>query len=889
MSRWKNIFTKRSSDLDEEIQFHIAMATRDRIERGESPETARIAAMREFGNLPLVKDVVHEMWGRVWLDRLARDLHYALRQLRRSPGFTVTVVLTLALAIGANTAIFSLAYALLLRSLPIPHPDQIVQLEVHTLGPEPNPYLTSAFYGAVKDRQRVFSGLCAWRGYWFTGEQNGDGRGIGATMVSGDCFRTLGLHAFAGRLLTPEDDRPGTQTAVISYAWWQKRFQRDPGVIGKRVVMLDPFSKPNPVTIVGVLPPSFQSVQVGDSPAFFIPLGEKRDNFNQNVLIFARLNDGVDARQAEEQLAPGFRSWSASVPAVEKPEWLDSKNTTRLEVVPSRAGYSGIGIQYKKPLMLLQILVATLLLASCAYLGTLLSARSISRRREIALRAALGASRSRLIRQLFTESLMLAFWGGSIGVFFAWVASRFLLTFVQSGSEAATISVGPGRDVLLFALLITTVAVVLWGLIPALRASRVAVLSDMKNSTGGSFISGMPQRRVGRWLVPLQVALSLLIVVVAGLLSTSLVRLLSQDNGYRLRGTVFASTDFPFAFGKEASAKIAAELELQQTVLDRLTRAPGIQSASIGMVHVLSGSSYLDLFRTTPSGDENDYKSQTIMNIIGPRYFEIMGTHLLRGRGFSDSDTAASQPVCILTRATERHFFPQSDAVGRTLYQPQDKDRAKALRVVGVVDDMRYGDLRTDAPPIVYLDFTQMGEARNLEFVMKTDDPAEAVISLRDILHSVAPGVHVTKSITMEEQVGQSLARERLLATLSNFFAGLGLLLGAVSLYGVLNYSVHCRTVEIGVRMALGASRGTVVRMIIGEAARLVVPGLLIGGIVCVGATRLLRSLLYETKPMDPMIVTLSLVAIVAIAFVASWIPAHNASRIDPMQALRAE
>jgi predicted permease len=889
MSRWRSIFTKRSSDLDEEIQFHIAMATRDRIERGESQETAHIAVMREFGNLPLVKDVVHEMWGRGWLDRLAQDLRYALRQLRKSPGFTVTVVTTVALAIGANTAIFSLAYALLLRSLPIPRPDQIVQLEVHTLRAEPTPYLTSALYGAVKDRQRVFSGLCAWQGYWFNGEQNGDGRGIDAAMVSGDCFATLGLHAFAGRLLTPEDDRPGVQTTVISYAWWQKRFHCDPGVIGKRVNMLDPFSKSTPVTIVGVLPPSFQSIQVGDAPAFFIPLGEKRDNSNQGVLIFARLSDGVTARQAEEQLAPGFRFWSASLPAKERPEWLDPKGAPHLETMPSRAGYSGIGIQYKKPLVLLQTLVVILLLASCAYLGTLLSARSISRRREIALRAALGASRSRLIRQLFTESLLLAFGGSSVGIFLAWIASRFLLTFVQSDPGPATISVGPGRDVLLFTLAITTVAVVLWGLIPALRASRVAILSDMRSSTGGSLTSGVPQRRVGRWLVPFQIALSLLIVVVAGLLSTSLVRLLSQDNGYLLHGTVFASTDFPIVFGKGASAKIAAELELQQTVLDRLTRAPGIQSASIGMVHVLGGASYLDLFRITPSADESDYKSQTIMNFIGPRYFEIMGTHLLRGRGFSDADTAASQPVCILTRAAERRFFPQSDAVGRSLYQPQGKDRVKALHVVGVVDDMRYGDLRNDAPPIVYLDFTQMGVARNLEFVMKTDDPAEAVISLRDILRAVAPGVHVTKSITMEEQVGQSLAQERLLATLSSFFAGLGLLLGAVSLYGVLNYSVHCRTAELGVRMALGASRGNVVRMIIGEAARLVIPGLVIGAIVCVGTTRLLRSLLYETKPMDPVTVTLSLVAIVAIAFVASWLPAHNASRIDPIQALRAE
>ena len=885
MSRWRNIFTKRSSDVDEEIRFHIALAIRDRIERGESPETARIAVMREFGNVLLVKEVVSETWGWGWFDRFIQDLRFAVRQLRKSPGFAVTVVLIVALAVGANTTIFSLAYALLLRSLPVARPDQLVQLQLGKLGAKPSPYLTSAIYGEVKDQQRVFSGLCAWQGYWFTGEQNGDGRTVGSAKVSGDCFATLGLQAFAGRLLESQDDKPDAPTTVISYAYWQKRFNRDPKIIGKRIIMLDPFSHPTSLTIVGVLPQAFQSVEVGDAPAIFIPLGDRRDNFNQGVLIFARLLKGVSARQAQEQIAPGFQSWNASLAAKDRPE-----PNARLEVVSSRAGYSGLGTQYKKPIVLLQALVGILLLASCAYLGTLLTARSIVRRREFALRAALGASRVRLIRQSFSESLLLALAGSFIGVFFAWMAGRFLLTFVQSDPGPSTISVGPGRDVLLFTLATTTLAVMLWGLIPAFRASRVTILEDMRGS-GGSFNSGVPQRRVGRWLVPLQVALSLLIVVVAGLLSTTLVRLLSQNNGYQLRGAVFASTDFPYVFGKESTAKIAAELELQRAVLERLNHTPGIPAASIGMVHVLGGATYLNMFRASRLGDNQDYdfKSQTIMNYIAPRYFEIMGTRLIRGRDFTDSDTATSHPVCIITRAAERHFFAHEDAVGRMLYQPQDKDQVKALTVVGVVDDMRYNDLRTDAPPIVYLDFTQMEEARNLEFVIKTDNPAPAVADLRNILRTMAPGVHVTNSITMEEQVGQSLSRERLLATLSTFFAGLGLLLGAISLYGVLSYSVNCRTAEIGVRMALGASRGTVVRLIIGEAARLVIPGLIIGGTVCVGATRLLRSLLYETEPMDPMTVTLSLVAIVAIALVASWLPAHHASRIDPMQALRAE
>ncbi len=617
-------------------------------------------------------------------------------------------------------------------------------------------------------------------------------------------------------------------------------------------------------------------------------MGPERNNNNSSVFLFARLNNGVTARQAAEQLAPGFRAWNASLPAKNKPDWLDLKNNPRLEVVSARTGYSGLGLQYKRPLVLLQSLVCLLLFASSAYLGTLLSARSIARRREIALRAALGASRSRLIRQLFSESLLLAFTGSALGVMLAWGASRFLLTFVQSEPGAPAIPVGPGRDVLLFTLGVTALAVLLWGFLPALHASRVAFASDMK-SGGTTSLSGMRSGRVGRWLVPVQIALSLLIVVVAGLLSTTLVHLLSQNNGYRLAGTVFAGTDFPFVYGKDEAPRIAAELRLQQSVLERLNHTPGIQAASVDIVHALGGATYSGIFHAQPDSSEDDVHGQTIMNNVAPRYFQTLGTPLFSGRDFNDGDTATSQPVCILTRAAAQRYFPNAEAAGRMLYQPQAKDKVKAFRVIGVVGDMRYNDLRTDAPPLVYLDFTQAEEARNLEFVMKADNPAAAVASLRDILRSTAPGVHVTDTITMKDQVNRSLARERLLATLSNFFAGLGLLLGAISLYGVLSYSVNCRRAEIGVRMALGASRGNVVRLFIGEAARLVIPGILLGAVACAAVTRLLSNLLYQTRPLDPLAATLSVAAIAVTALIASWLPSRRAAAIDPMQALRAE
>jgi predicted permease len=895
MSFWgfrHGLFETRKGELEEEIRAHLAMDVQARMERGQSREEAEAAARLEFGNVALVRDVTHRQWGWKWLEWLAQDLRFALRQLRKSPGFTITVILTLALGIGANTAIFSLTYALLLRSLPIAHPEQLVQLRLQSSNPNGDSWLSTAFFEQIQQRQRVFSTMCAWQGDWFTGEQNGDGRIISAAKITGDCLPMLGLRPAAGRLLTPEDEKPGTGTVDISYAYWQTRFHGDPGIVGKTINLMNPFSQAVPLTVVGVLPNGFQSIQVADAPSIFIPNQDRKENSSQNNLIFARLRDGVTPEQAAAQLAPGYAAWVASLGSLSKAgTWDESgwfKKHPRLLVVPSSAGFSPLGMAYKEPLMLLQALVGVLLLASCVYLGTLLSARSIARRREIAVRSALGASRGRLIRQLLSESLLLAFAGSVLGIFFAWSASRFLLTFVQTGAEPSKLAIGPGRDVLLFTLAVATMSVFLWGLLPAMRGSRVSFAADMKGSAG-SLLSGERGKRFGRWLVPVQIALSLLIVVVAGLLSTTLVKLLTQNNGYRLRGTVFANTDFPWVMGKDAAGKLPARIELYRTILDRLNHIPQIDSASIDMIHALAGGAYMDAFSTSALAGKTGPDSQSIINRIGPRYFETVGTHVLKGRDFDVSDTQASQPVCILTRGAERHFFPQGHAIGRMLYDTGAKEPARGLLVVGVVEDTRYNDLRSEAPIMVYLDYTQMQEVRPMEFVMKSDDPAAAIASLRDVLRTVAPGVHVTETATMEQEVGASLSRERLLATLSSFFAILGLLLGAISLYGVLSYSVNRRTAEIGVRMALGASQRSVVRLIVGEAAQLVVPGVVVGGFMCVVATRMMRSLLYETKPLDPLATVLSFVAIVLTALLASWLPARRASRIDLVQSLRAE
>jgi predicted permease len=901
MSWLPQLFRRRTlyNNLREELRAHLEEATEHFIrDEGMSREEAEQAARRAFGNATLLEERSREIWQWPTLESIWADLRYALRQLRRSPGFTITALLTLTLVIGANTAIFSLAYALLLRSLPIQRPDQLVMLQLRSSNQPPWPYLSGDIYKAMKDRQSVFTGMCDWSNYWFNGEQNGDGRNIWTAQITGDCFGTLGLHAELGRLLAPADDEPDTQSVVISDAWWQMRFHRDPSVLGRKIVFMTPFSELRPAIIIGVLPPSFRGIQTGWTPSVFIPRNPQHGDSHIhsdsyiNDFLFARLRDGVTAKQAAAQLDPLYRSWNATLSPKERPGILNDMQNLHLSLVPARTGFSELGGTYRKPLFLLQSLVGLLLLAGCVYLGTLFSSRSIARGREIALRAALGASCRRLIRQLLSESLLLALSGAIGGVLLAILAGRFLLTFVQSGDGPSAVSLAPDRNVLLFTLAVTIVAVLLCGLLPALHASRVALQSGIK-AQQTSLLSGAGRRQFGWWMVPTQTALSLLIVVIAGLLSSTLVRLLHQDNGYKLSGSVFLHADFPWIHGKnrdDEAAQQRARMETIHTILDRLNHTPGIQSASLDLMHALSGGFYSNVYMTSPSATPDYDHGQTNSNNVGPRYFETIGSRMLAGREFDEADTPNAQPVCILDRAAARAWFPNQNALGHTLYKPHGKAAPTALRVVGIVDDIRDLDLRSPSSGVVYVDAFQDDAQHASEFVLRSDNLPAAAASFRGILAQVTPGIHViTHEVTMQDQVARSLRRERLVATLANSFAALALLLSAIGLYGVLSYSVSCRVPEIGVRMAIGASRSSIVRLIVTQAARLVIPGILFGAVLCLFTTRLLRSQLYQTSPGDPLILILAPAVLCLIAIVAAFLPARRAAAIDPMQALRSE
>ena len=896
MSVWQRLFraNKGKEDLDAEIAAHLALCAADKREQGVNSEAAQQQARREFGNVALVKDVTRQAWGWVWVERLVQDLKYALRQLRKSPGFAITAILTLALGIGANIAIFQLIYAVMLRSLPVAHPEELVQFRTQFDKDAPNDYLHNGMYKGLSG-QHTLAGMCGWLGGRVTDHVGETPVALDVPMITGDCFRMLGVRPLLGRLLAPADDtpEPGPQgyAAVLSYAYWNSRYHRDPKVIGEKVVVEDLFSRSKPLVIVGVLPPSFHGLMVGEDPELYLPsyfMGtENRDELpgvgNISMLLFGRLKPGQNVTRAQEELQPLFYSWL-----------LESKNDeakkakhAALLLQRNAVGASYMALEYGKQLKLLQIMVAMILVAGCAYLSTLLSARSVVRRREFALRTALGASRGRLVMQMAIESALLVFAGAGLGLLLAWRTAKFLIDFISGPGQKIALDLRPGGWVLLFAAGVSAITILLMTVLPAWRASRTNVVADIKE-TKTSLLTAR-RGKLGSFLVPIQVALSLLVVVVSALSAVSLMRLLKQHNGYRMGGTVFVQTDVPVVnAGKDKDDdKLKTTLAMYDVLLDRLNHTPDIRSASLDMTHPLGHAFYTETFTSKSRGLKQTADGGPLTNKIGPRYFEAVGTKLLAGREFQREDNLSAQPVCILSRSAAQYYFPGMPPMGQVLTEPGETKVDRV--VVGVVEDTRFESLNSDTTKMVYLPAMQTkGFLGAMEIVLRTDDVKGSVAVLGEQLHRLG-SAHVARVVSMQEEVKDATSSTRLLSLLSSSLAGLALLLSAVGIFGLLSYSVSQRTTEIGVRMALGASRGHIFMVLLRQAAMLVLPGVVMGAVAAVLTTRFMASMLYQTKPLDPLALIASIVALLLVSAVASYLPASRAARIEPMEALRAE
>jgi len=881
---------RRKSDLQEELESHLKMAIADRVARGESPASARREALHEFGNLALIADVTREHWGWIRLEHIAQDLRYAARQLRRTPGFTVSALLTLMLAIGANTAIFSLAYALLLRNLPVAQPEELVQVQLNMRAQMgqgkwlPTSDLSGGFFDVVAAEQKVFSGLCAWENAQLNLSEHDNTQSLRADEITGDCFRTLGLRPALGRLFTANEDRVGGDAqgypVVLSYDFWQARFGGDPNVLGRHLVF-----QGTPAVVIGVTPRGFRGISVGGDPQLFAPseIGdhEERHRFGSfNRIIVGRLKDGVSPTQATAQLDLAYNAWIDA----NHPEWR--KNATdfagkyaeqHVELTPARTGYSYLRESYRKPLLVLQILVGLCLLIACAYLATMSSARALNRRHELALRSALGASRSRIARQLLSECFLLAGAGAALGTLFAWSSSKWTLALLNDFGTSLDLDLSPRPEVLFFTAGLTLLTVLLFGVGPALHASHVDPAMDIQQGRQ-SLLTTLRSGRLSRWLMPVQIAMSLVIVTAAMLLSSSLVKLLSQELGFQTKNVTFVGTDFSY---REKQSRDLTPL--YSSILERLNQTPGIDSASLSQTHQLSGAMYLEkTTRALPSGQVRTDEMMLALT-IAPRYLETVGTRLIAGREFTYADNQKAQQICILNRTAAHYFFPDGSAIGGTLRLEHP------VQVVGIAEDTKNTSLRENTARMIYLPILQHPFNPFPEIVIKSSNRAVALGGLRAVFQKLAPDVPLYEPLTMQEALNGAASRERLLAILGDFLALLALILTAIGVYGLMNSEVSWRRTEIGIRMALGASRGQVVAMILRQVTRLIFPGFIVGVVGAAGLSRVFRSFLYQTSPMDPAAFSLGLAALLTVAVIAALLPARKAASIEPMEALRAE
>ncbi len=826
--------------------------------------------------------------------------------MKRTPAITAVAVLSLALGIGANTAIFTLVNAVMLRALPVHDPQALVifgpgDAEGNSGGFPDDPDLSLFSYPMYREFQQksqVFSGVAAMRSF----DARGHGTVEGSTelepmdfsLVSGTYFNVLGVNPVLGRVLTDADDQKlgGHPLAVISYAWWTSRFSRDPNVIGKtltigRVVY----------TIIGVTPSGFFGTSVGDAPDFWIPLQmddlvqrgphKLNDKEYREDNIVARLKPGVTLAEAGANvnlvLRDMLRDWAGSQPTAEH---RDAIQKAHINIHPAANGISELRDQYAKPLWMLMATVGLVLLIACANIANLLLARGTNRQREIAVRMALGAGRQRLVRQLLTESVLLAAAGGAAGVWFATVASRFLLKVVSAGPKMIPLEIQPDARVLGFTILVSMGTAILFGVLPALRSTRVDLTPTLKEGRGS--IPTPTRNPLAKSLIASQVALSLVLLLGAGLFVRSLVNLDKVNTGFDRQNVLLFRLD-PTATGYTDLARLD---NLYQEVENRVSSLPGVKAASFS-IFAFNGGAWNDW--AVPEGQSPSApKHIADYNPVGRGYFAVMGLPVLAGRVFGPQDTASSQRVAVINRTMAEKFFPGGSAIGRR-FGMGDASHSHDIEVVGVVGDAKYISLDEEPTAMAYFPYTQYLPAWGIGLflgrfeVRITGDPQTATADVRRAIGEVNANLPIDDVQTLSERVDQSITYARLLAQLSAFFGLLAVFLACIGIYGIMSYAVGRRTNEIGIRMAVGAGQRDVVRMVMREIVLLVAIGLGIGVPVALAGSRWAASLLFGLRPTDPGTVAGAVVLLLAIAAFAGYLPARRASKVDPMVALRYE
>ena len=832
---WWRFFAQRRSDLAEEIEAHLRMAVRDRVERGETPVEARAAAAKEFGNVPLMKDVTRETWGWEWLESGMQDLKYALRRLMKSPGFTIAAIATLALGIGANTAIFELLDTVLLQSLPVANPQQLAEVRLVDRDKARGsvfsgyPVVTNPIWEKLREDHQGFSGIAAWRGTGFSRDLGGDARFANGLWVSGNFFRVLGVRPIQGRVFTAEDDRRGCGLpgAVISYGFWQQEYGGGPA-LGRTLMLND-----KPVEVIGVTPASFFGVTVGQSfdvavPVCSQPVLEARNKLDSSTQWWLSVIGRRDPSWPVERVAAHLGAVSPAIfAATLRPDYpvesIKDYLAMKLTAAPSAAGVSMLRETYSDPLRILLGISGLVLLITCANLASLMLARTSAREREMAVRLAIGAGRGRLIRQVLSESLLLSLGGAVAGAVLARSLSRGLVAFLNTANNSVSLDFKQDWRLFAFLLVVSVVTCVLFGLAPALRASRTAPGAAMK--TGGQGMTASRGRLGFRGaLVVSQVALSLVLLFSALLFTESLRNLLTDDPGFQAKGVLIAWLDFT-----RLQIPVERRAAFHRELLDRIRAIPGVDAAADTNIVPLSGNGWGNAVWI--DGRDGTQRKDSNFSSVSPEYFKTLRIPMLAGRDFNESDTAQSPRVAIVNEAFARLLGLGENPIGMRFRREATPTTPEEVNeIVGVVQDTKYHDIRRPAEAIAYLDIAQDKEADNsMQVLVRSNLPMETVeAAIRRTMREVSSGISFDFE-GLQDQIGQSLLAERLLATLSGFFGVLAVVLAMIGLYGVMSYTVAERTSEIGIRMALGALRGDVTVMILRKAATLLVAGLALG------------------------------------------------------------
>ncbi|HUB80580.1 MAG TPA: ABC transporter permease [Bryobacteraceae bacterium] len=887
--RLRSVFRRRAAEdeLDEELAFHLEKETEKLMRAGLAPEEARRRARMAIGGASQLKEDVRDEWIWRWYRDFAQDVRYAIRALRQSPTFTAVAVLSLALGIGANTSIFSMLNALILKPLPVEDPSRLVHL---FSGHEDS--FTNAIWEQVRDRQDVFTSAFAYSFNDFDLADGGEKRPVKGFYVSGDYFRTLGVRAEIGRVLTVADDRRGAPpVALLSYGFWQHAFGGDRHVAGRTLRL-----NGHPFEVVGVAPRSFFGLDLGFHFDMMVPLASEalidaeRPSLDERsswwLTIMGRLKPGMSVSQAVARLAvlsPGIyrAAMDPKLPREVQANFLQSK----LHARPA-AGLSHLRDQYAPSLIVLMAIAGLVLLIACVNIANLLLARSGSRQREIAIRLAVGAGRGRLVRQLLTESMVLALVGAGCGAALAQWAGPAIVSRISWEGQALYLDVSPDTRVLAFTIGAAIVTAILFGLAPALTATRAATAESLKQ-TARSLSERRGRWSLGRMLVVVQIALSLLLLVGAGLFTGTLRNLAHQDLGFHSEGILLVNPDLRNTrYSPERMALATGEL------LDRMRAIPGVQAAARSAVTPISGGTWQWDIQVDRAG-QGRKSGHAWFNLASPGYFATLGTPLVRGRDFTAADTKMSPKVAILNETAAREFFPGVDPVGKTYIDATMEHDPKEfpVEVVGLASDAKYRTLRDAAPPTIYLPMTQdpsPGQMPGSYELRIAGSPALIVEGVKQAAHAVDPRISL-EFRSLSAQIDAALMQERLVAILASFFGLLALVLASAGLYGVVAYGAARRRSEMAIRLALGASRAGVLQLMLRDLASLVLIGMPLGLAASWACARLVRSMLFGLTPGDPATLAAAGGVLLLMAFLAGYLPARRAARLDPVVVLREE